>query len=290
LIYTLSRVWGLPVVAFTYDWGFVSDRARRNISRICGELGVEHILVAADIEMKRLNVKKNIIAWGHKPDLALIPLFMAGDKHFFEIADRLKKERDCHSVVFGMNRLEQTRFKAGLSGSRGPVRSDKTTHHIKLGDKMRMILYYLKSFAQNYRYINSSLIDTIQGFLSFYARKETYENFFDYVPWDESTVNTVNAGLGWESSEETENTWRVGDATASFYNYAYQYSLGFNELDTFRSNQIRSGQISREDAIRLLKEESKPRVMDFNDYAVMVGISSEELLSFIHKLKPRFLN
>lgn len=290
MIYMLSRVWGLPVVAFTYDWGFVTDRARRNISRVCGELGVEHILVAADIDTKRLNVKKNLIAWSHDPDLALVPLFMAGDKQFFKIADQLKQERNCHSVIFGMNRLEQTRFKAELSVSRVPVRSDRTTHHIEVFDKLRMIVYYLIAFAKNYRYINSSILDTTEGFLSFYARKETYENFFDYVDWDEDTVNSINARLGWESSEETDNTWRVGDATASFYNYAYQYSLGFNELDTFRSNQIRSGKISRDDAICFLKKESKPRVMDFNDYAAMVGIPPEELLSYIHKLKPRFLN
>ena len=284
----LSRVWRLPVIAFTYDWGFVTDRARRNISRVCGELGVEHILVAADIETKRLNVKKNIMAWSNDPDLALLPLFMAGDKHFFKIADRLKKERKCHSVIFGMNRLERTRFKAELSGSRVSVKSNKTPHHIAPVAKLRMIFYYLRAFTKNYRYINISIFDTIQGFLSFYARKQTYENFFDYVNWDEDIVNSVIVRLGWESSEETENTWRVGDATASFYNYAYQYSLGFNELDTFRSNQIRSGQISRDEALALLEEESKPRVNDFNNYAVMAGIAPGDLLAYIHKLNPRF--
>ncbi len=286
----LSRVWGLPVVAFTYDWGFVTDRARRNISRVCGQLGVEHILVAADIDMKRLNVKKNLKAWSHEPDLALVPLFMAGDKHFFEIADRLKRERDCHSVVFGMNRIERTRFKAELSGVRESGGTRKNTYDIDLRDKLRMVLYYAGAFARNHRYINSSIFDTIRGFLSFYARNETYENFFDYVDWNEETVNSAISRLGWESSEETENTWRVGDATASFYNYAYQYSLGFNELDTFRSNQIRSGQISREEAMAFLKEESRPRVKDFNDYAAMVGIAPKDLISYIHKLKPRFLN
>jgi hypothetical protein len=153
-----------------------------------------------------------------------------------------------------------------------------------------MVLYYAGAFARNHRYINSSIFDTIRGFLSFYARNETYENFFDYVDWNEETVNSAISRLGWESSEETENTWRVGDATASFYNYAYQYSLGFNELDTFRSNQIRSGQISREEAMAFLKEESRPRVKDFNDYAATVGIAPKDLISYIHKLKPRFLN
>ena len=37
---------GMNPVAFTYDWGMVTDLARRNISRMCGKLGVEHIIVA----------------------------------------------------------------------------------------------------------------------------------------------------------------------------------------------------------------------------------------------------
>ena len=50
-------------IAFTYDWGMVTDLARRNIARICGQLEVENIIVAADIQWKRDNIRKNILAW-----------------------------------------------------------------------------------------------------------------------------------------------------------------------------------------------------------------------------------
>ena len=40
-------------VAYTYDWGMVTDLGRRNISRMCAKLGVENIIIAADIEQKR---------------------------------------------------------------------------------------------------------------------------------------------------------------------------------------------------------------------------------------------
>ena len=74
---------GLNPVTYTYDWGMVTDLARRNVARICGKLGVENIIVAADIHWKRENIKKNIIAWLREPALGMIPLFMAGDKYFF---------------------------------------------------------------------------------------------------------------------------------------------------------------------------------------------------------------
>jgi glucosamine--fructose-6-phosphate aminotransferase (isomerizing) len=286
----LARDWSLPVLAFTYDWGFVTDRARRNISRVCGELGVEHLLVAADIDMKRKNVSKNLRAWMKSPDLGLIPLLMAGDKHFFSIAETLRRERNCHAVVFGMNRLEHTRFKAGLAGVRGSEGARRVIHDLGGFDKIRMVLYYIKAFLRNVEYINTSIVDTALGFLSYYARKVDYENFFDYVEWSEEETNRyISEEFAWESSNESKNTWRVGDATAAFYNYVYQHALGFNEFDTFRSNQVRSGQITREKAMQLLETDVAPRVSDFNDYASTVGTDPLELLDAIHKT-PRYLN
>ena len=32
---------GLKPITYTYDWGMVTDLGRRNISRMCAELGVE---------------------------------------------------------------------------------------------------------------------------------------------------------------------------------------------------------------------------------------------------------
>lgn len=290
MIGVLARDWNLPVLAFTYDWGFVTDRARRNISRVCGELGVEHMLVAADIDMKRQNVSKNLRAWMKAPDLGLIPLLMAGDKHFFSIAEKLRRERKCHAVVFGMNRLEHTRFKAGLAGVRGSDGGSRVIHDLGRYDKLRMIFYYFKAFVGNPKYINSSIFDTFLGFISYYAQKVDYENFFDYVEWDEAEINRyIYEEFDWESSNESTNTWRVGDATAAFYNYAYQYSLGFNEFDTFRSNQVRVGQITRGKAMELLKIDVAPRVSDFNDYSATVGTAPIELLNAIHKI-PRYLS
>ena len=46
-------------ITYTYDWGMVTDLGRRNISRMCSELQVENIIVAADISKKRRNIAKH---------------------------------------------------------------------------------------------------------------------------------------------------------------------------------------------------------------------------------------
>ena len=45
-------------ITMTYDWGMVTDLARRNISRMCSQLGVENIIIAADITKKRKNIAR----------------------------------------------------------------------------------------------------------------------------------------------------------------------------------------------------------------------------------------
>ena len=84
-LHMIKKVLGLNPIAFTYDWGMVTDLARRNIARVCGKLGVENIIVAADIVKKRSNIKKNILAWLKRSSLGMVPLFMSGDKYFFTI-------------------------------------------------------------------------------------------------------------------------------------------------------------------------------------------------------------
>ena len=113
-LHYIKAVLGMNPLAYTYDWGMVTDLARRNISRMCGQLGVEHILISADLRKKRDNVRKNVSAWLKKPDLGLIPLFMAGDKQFFYHANKLKEQYEINAIVFSENRLETTNFKTGF--------------------------------------------------------------------------------------------------------------------------------------------------------------------------------
>ena len=60
-------------IAVTYDWGMVTDLARRNQARICGMLGIEHVIVAADIPEKRNYIKNYVSGWLQKPHLGMVP-------------------------------------------------------------------------------------------------------------------------------------------------------------------------------------------------------------------------
>jgi hypothetical protein len=283
--FTLSFVketLGLDAIAFTYDWGFVTDLARRNISRMCGSLGIEHILVAKDLTRKRRNVQLNIEAWLAKPDLGMLSILTAGDKHFFKYADVISEETGCASQLWGTNSLEETHFKSGFLGVE-PKLNNRNVYAKGILSQFDYHSRRLARFIKNPRYLNVSLPDTYAGeYYRSIVKRTNYYHLFDYIKWDENRIEKKLESYGWEFSADTGQSWRIGDATAPFYNYAYLRIAGFTECDTFRSNQIREGLITREEALKLIIEENMPRPASIKWYLDTVGVDFESAIKRIN--------
>ena len=275
---------GLKPIAYTYDWGLVTDLARRNISRICGALNVEHILVSADIAKKREFVRKNVSAWLRRPHLGTVPLFMAGDKQFFYYAEKLRDQMHLDAVLYSMNPLERTDFKVGFTGiDEGYTKSRH--YDPKWPNKLRLALFYGREFLRNPTYINRSLFDTLSAFISYYALPKQYEQLFDYIPWIEADVEkTLIDQYDWELAPDTKSTWRIGDGTAAFYNYIYLKVAGFTENDTFRSNQIREGLVSRDWALSKIEEENQVRIESLAWYFDMIGLDALDAIKRVNAI------
>ena len=286
VLHIAKDVLGLNVLTYTYDWGMVTDLARRNIARICGKLGVENIIVSADINWKRNNIKKNILAWLKYPSLGMIPLFMAGDKYFFYYAYKIKRQMNIDLEIWGVNKLENTNFKTGFSGLE-PEFNKKHIYSLSLKNKLKLFYYIGQNVMKSPGYINQSVFDSIGSFASRYMiPKENYFHLFDYLDWKESELeNTIINNYNWERAIDTNSTWRIGDGTASFYNYIYTLICGFSENDTFRSNQIRSGLISRKKALDLVYEENKPRYNSLKWYLEIIGLDFETVIKQINLMK-----
>lgn len=275
---------GLKPIAFSYDWGMITDLARRNQSRMCGKLGIEHILVSADIRRKRENIRKNVCAWLKRPDLGLIPLFMAGDKQYFYYSKLLQKQNGINLVIMGENHLEKTLFKSAFSGARQDSRG-YMAYHISTSNKARMLAYYFHQFLSNPALLNASLLDTFGAFLSYYTIKHDYLNIYNFIKWNEkSIIGLLKEEYDWETDPETNSTWRIGDGTAAFYNYIYYMVAGFTENDTFRSNLIREGSLSRKEALSLAIDENKPRFNSLKWYCDTIQIDLNSTLSTINKI------
>lgn len=286
-LHLIVKELGMKPVTYTYDWGMVTDLGRRNISRMCAELGVENIIIADDIAKKRENIRKNLVAWLKAPHLGMISILTAGDKHFFRYVEEVKKQTGINLNLWGVNPLEVTHFKAGFLGV-PPDFEEKRVYSHGWQKQMEYQKLRFKAMLKSPGYFNSSLWDTLSGeYYRSFTEKKDYYHIFDYWRWDEKIIDdTLINQYDWETAIDTNTTWRIGDGTAAFYNYIYYLVAGFTEHDTFRSNQIREGEMDRAEALRLVEDENQPRYENIKWYLDAVGLDFSEVIKVVNDI-PR---
>ena len=217
----------------------------------------------------------------------MIPLFMAGDKYFFYYAYKIKKQLDIDLEIWGVNDLENTDFKTGFAGIK-PKFNKKRIYSLSLVNQLKLFSFVGKNILKSPKYINQSVFDSLGSIASRYVTpKADYYHIFDYIDWNEEDIeNTIMNKYNWEKAVDTDSTWRIGDGTASFYNYVYTLIAGFSENDTFRSNQIRQGLISREEGLDLIYKENEPRYNSLKWYLNIIGLDFNDVINKINKI-PR---
>ena len=271
-------------VTYTYDWGMVTDLGRRNISRMCAELGVENIIVADDIAKKRNYIAMNLRAWLKSPHLGMVSILTAGDKHFFHHVETMKKQTGIGLNLWGINPLEVTHFKAGFLG----VPPDFEEERVYTHGAMKQLRYQslrFRAMLQSPGYFNRSLWDTLSGeYYRSFTEKSDYFHIFDYWRWEEQPIEDTLDLYDWERSPDTQTTWRIGDGTAAFYNYVYYTVAGFSEHDTFRSNQVREGDLTRAEALELVKIENQPRYPNIKWYLDAVGLDFQSVMTTVNSI------
>jgi glucosamine--fructose-6-phosphate aminotransferase (isomerizing) len=273
----------LKPITYTYDWGMVTDLGRRNISRMCAALGVENIIVADDISQKRKNIAMNLTAWLKAPNLGMVSMLTAGDKHFFRHVETVKRQTGISLNLWGVNPLEVTHFKAGFLGV-PPDFEEKRVYMHGWSKQLNYQWLRIKAMLKSPGYFNSSLWDTLSGeYYRSFTEKSDYYHIFDYWRWDERICDETLRQYDWELAKDTNTTWRIGDGTAALYNYIYYTIAGFTEHDTFRSNQIREGQLTREEAMRLVDDENRPRYQNIRWYLDAVGLEYVAVIDRINK-------
>lgn len=288
-LHYIKRELQMNPVAFTYDWGMITDLGRRNQARLCGKLGVEHIVRSADIQQKRRFVRKNVEAWLRKPDLGMVTLFTAGDKQFYHYARQLRKETGIKLVIFCTgNMIEDTPYKTGLCGI---LEDDHgmTLTGLSFRNEMALLWYYFRNYLRNPAYLNESLLDTLWAYYATFVEKDDFLYLFHYLPWEEDTiVGTIRREYDWEVATDTRTTWRIGDATAAFYNYIYQTIAGWTEDEVMLSNMVREAHVTREQALARAAELAPPRFESIREYAQLAGFSCEEALTIINGVPKQY--
>lgn len=281
-LYYVKKILKMNPIAFTFDWGMVSDDARRNQARLVGKLGVEHIIIAANIKQKRRYIRQYISAWLKKPHLGMIPLFMAGDKPVEYYVTQVAKKYGIKLIFLCRgNELETTELKFGFLGVKNSE-PNGVMHEMNIAGRLKLALSAGFQHALNPSYFNKSIIETMFAYWTTYIVRYNFIYLYHYLKWEEEQViSTLRKEYNWETAKDTILTWRVDDGTSPFYNYIYYTVAGFTENDAFRSNQIREGMLTRAEALRITQEENKPRYAAIREYLNRLDLDYDTVINRI---------
>ena len=290
-LHLLKEKFGLNPVAYTYDWGLTTDISRVNAAKVCGKLGVEHIIRSADIEKKRRYVNLNISSWLKRPHLGMLPIIQAGDKGFYDYGRKLSKELNIKLVVHCTGyQLEQREFFLGFAGISQKLKNNQSMYSYNVINKLKMLYWYSLQFILNPAYINSALLDNFNGFLASFVRKDDFLHLYNYENWDEKEITKVlNEKYNWQDDiSYGKNQWRMGDGQTAFNNFIYYTIAGFSEYDNFRSNQIREGSLTRSEALELCQQDNKIKYDTLKNFSDIIGFNLDNILSKISCLEKLY--
>ncbi|MBN2482689.1 MAG: hypothetical protein JXD21_00640 [Candidatus Omnitrophica bacterium] len=288
-LHYVKRILKMNPIAFTYDWGMVADVGRRNQARMVGTLGIEHVIISGDIPRKRRYIKQYITAWLNRPHLGMVPLFMAGDKPVEYYVTKVARARGIKLIFLCRgNELETSEYKFGFLGVKHSE-PHGVMHDLALGGRIKLALSAGWQHLLNPVYFNRSLWETLFAYWSTYMIRFNFIYLWHYLKWDEETiVRTLKEEYNWKTENDTILTWRTDDGTSPFYNYIYCTVAGFTENDVFRSNQIREGMLTRDDALRIVREENRPRYDEIRAYLQKVGLDYEPVMAKIDAIPKMY--
>ena len=261
-LYLLKNKYKMNPLAYTYDWGFIGEMARLNISNICAQLGVEIILRADNIEKLRYYNSLNCQALLSDIKLGMVPIVQSLDKKYLSLGKEIAKENDIDLIIHCSGHpYEQREFVVGFAGVDQKITQNQHIHTYKLLNKVKLGFYYFKNFVKNTKYFNAAFMENLKSYYITFFQRSQHFNLYNYVEWDEKRIDEKIKELGFIGSKDYgANQWRMGDTQTAFNNYIYNELAGFTEYDEFRSHQIRDAKLNRDEALRLVKVENKPKI------------------------------
>jgi len=284
LLYVVRELGRRPLAVF-FDNGFVRDAARRNVERVCGELGVDLVTGQATAHRRRLLQQLLKVA-------ALLPrpglpsgLCINCENNLRTFAIREATKRGVRVILWGSTDFEDNaadvvssltyRERFGTARSMCKRMRDSVSMLWRAGgvNACRLVLPGLRCL---YSIVRDNVALGAPGgwralnpFLqvSFGASPVKALYFLSYVPYDPyRQVEILRTELGWEAPEGHE--MRMDCRLRVFSNYWHLRSTGITADGFISATLVRNGLLGREDALK--KEAVLKRDLD-DEYAALLA-------------------
>jgi len=290
-LYAVKKLLKLDPIAYTYDWGLTTDYARINQSIICQKLGVEHIIRTEDLSKKRNYIKLNLLNWLKQPHPGMIPILMAGDKKFLYHEKKLRKQLNIPITFFGTgDQTENRPFYYFLAGAKYEEAKNNLVvmNKVSMQTKINLGIFYCWNYFKNPGYFNYSFFDNVKAYYYSFFNDHQYYGYFDYVGFDENKIKKFINDYELETDKKYGKVlWRMGDGQSSLNNLLYTSLCGFSELDDYESTKVRLGRVTREQALKTVKNHNMPKKENLEYFFSLIKIDPDTVFSKLEKFEIR---
>jgi hypothetical protein len=258
--YLAAKKFGLRALAVSYDFPFMVDLARQNVKAVCDHVGIELLVVKS-----RNNLEYDLLR-----------------NHMMSLAATGTTWGQCMFCHYGIEAiLHQTARSKGIPFILSGVTRSETwwdpgsrlhflarrLKDLPLSEKALFALYQGKAYL--------GLVDQRLQFplpgnnpLNVFAREHTPADgpetihVFDYIEWDQDVIErTLQEETGWRKPPKSL-TWRYDCILEPLLDVTFKRDLGISSAGLYLCGLIRSGRISREEAIKLLEENEDQARLD----------------------------
>ena len=241
---------GLKPLAYTFDNGYMPELTRRNIKETVKRLELDHITL--DNSTMPVSLPPTLKAWLKKPSAAMIPFLCSGCASGYILGQRqLAVEKGIGLVISGGGEPESSFAERLLTGElRGRKKSTA------------MITGFLREVLRNPAYLSPRCLHSFYREFRYRYKKHSpvYKNLqlFLYIEWDEKEIEEViGRELDWKRPDDGQSSWRSDCVVHLIKQLFYLHTLGFTKNEELLSAMIRSGRVSREEALARLVHENR---------------------------------
>jgi hypothetical protein len=250
--YLAKKIFGLRVLAVSYDFPFMVDLARKNTKTVCEHLGIELLVVKS-----RNNLEYNLLR-----------------NHLISLAATGTTWGQCMFCHYGIEAIlyETARSKeipfilSGVTnnevwwnpGNRISILA-KRLKSLTFTEKVLFGLYQCKAYIRlvdqrrQFPIIGNSCFNAYQRAHAPLNGPETIP-VFNYIEWNQDIIEkTLQEETGWQKPAKSL-TWRYDCILEPLLDFTYKREFGISSAGLYICGLVRSGLVSREEALRLIEE------------------------------------
>ncbi len=269
VLYQLIHTYGLKVKAFTINNGFLSAEARKNIDKTIKEFNVEHEYIEYDAELLRKIYRYSMKKW-------LVPCIACSYLGYATMINYTAKI-NAGLCMHGRGLDQMMRYY------------DRDTFSILVDEGLKdykdtdIIALYSKLLESINKKLGGDMRENVEKILFNGIKRNDFREFvayFLYHPYNKNDViKFLEDNTSWrvEAQEKEHYDCEIHNAAKYIYQCAEGRPHGLPEL----SVQIRSGQITRQEARKILDEHTytEEPTAELNRLCDYVGLSKRALLT-----------